>query len=344
MVNLVDQKDPKWIDLFLDIIEKAYLGGDVQYGNQTFRLEPTLVMPADFQRRTIETPHSSYESFLKALDPVFKSLANSEVYRAKTGWIAKGLNGHNGRKIRRITIGDDAFLIPDLSKQTAVGIDTSGCQTDETVMVICSIPDYEGAYVWLEKHLKLPKDLKKNELHWRKLNSAFRQQLLDKFELTLSICCDRLLVIKTNAFIDRRGKMENIFTNLIEGCFSGYEADPKQNNLRPILKQKFFRSINGVQVHCDADFTPLKPDKVVRLLVQTLAKQQGDYFENYTPLFANLHSHESKPIQIADIIAGMVKTKLENKNANELLTLLPFDLRKLIKYSDSPPKAYFWSI
>lgn len=341
MANLTERKDPKWIDLFLDIIEKAYLGSDFQYDKQTFRLEPTLVMPADFQRRTIE-PQSSYESLLKALDPVFKSLANSEVYRAKTGWIAKGLYGHNGHKIRRIAIGDSVYLVPDLAKQAAVGIDTSGCQNNETVMVICSIPDYEGAYVWLEKHLKLPKDLKKNELHWTKLNPAFRQQLLDRFELTLAICCDSLLVIKTNAFIDRRGKMENIFTNLIEGCFSGYENDPTQKDLRPSLKQKYFRSTNGIQIHCDSDFTPLKPDKVVRLLVQTLAKQEGGYFENYTPLFANLRSHESKPIQIADIIAGMVKAKLENKSAPESLKLLPFDLRKLIKYSDSPPKAYFW--
>jgi hypothetical protein len=164
---LLDQKDPKWIDLFLDIIEKAYLGSDFQYDRQTFRLEPTLVTPADFQRRTVDS-HSSFESLLKTLDPVFKSLASSEVYRVKTGWVARGLNGHNGRKIRRVTIGTDIFLIPDLSKQPSVGIDTSGCDNNESIMVICSIPDYEGAYVWIEKHLQLPKDLHKKEFHWTK--------------------------------------------------------------------------------------------------------------------------------------------------------------------------------
>jgi hypothetical protein len=338
---LVDQKDPKGIDLFLDIIEKAYLGSDFQYGKQTFRLEPTLVMPADFQRRTIES-HSSFESFLKALYPVFKSLANSEVYRVKTGWVAQGLNGHNGRRIRRITIGTDVFLIPDLSQQPSVGIDTSGCENNDSVMVICSIPDYEGAYVWLEKHLQLPKDLYKKEFHWTKLNSTYRQLLLSKFELALSICCDGLLVIKTNAFNDRRGKIENLFTNLIEGCFSGYEGDPKQKDLRPGLKRKFFNSVNGVQIHCDSDFRPLTPEKVVRLLVQTLAKQNGERFEAYTPLFANLRSHESKPIQIADIVAGIVKTKIEDDDAQGLLQPLSFDLRKMKKYSDNPPKAYFW--
>lgn len=80
----------------------------------------------------------------------------------------------------------------------------------------------------------------------------------------------------------------------------------------------------------------------MRLLVQTLAKQNSGHFESFTPLFANLHSHESKPIQIADIVAGMVKTKLENREAQELVKPLPFDLRKMKKYSDNPPKAYFW--
>lgn len=229
-----------------------------------------------------------------------------------------------------------------MSKQPSIGIDTSGCENDESIIVICSIPDYEGAYVWLEKHLKLPKDLHKQELHWTKLNQTYRHILLSKFDLTLSICCDALLVIKTNAFTTRRGKTENIFTNLIEGCFSGYENDPTQKNLRPALKKKFFKAVNGVQVHCDSDFTPLTPEKVVRLLVQTLAKQNGGHFESYTPLFANLRSHESKSIQIADIVAGMVKTKFENEGMPGCMKVLPFDLRKLKKYSDNPPKAYFW--
>ncbi len=337
-----DQKDAKWIDLFLDIIEKAYSGSDFRYGRQTFRLEPTLVAPADFYRRTFDTSLTSYESLLKALDSGFKSLASSEVYRVKTGWVARGLKGYNGRKIRRVMVNKDIFLVPDLSKQPSVGIDTSGCKNNDSVIVICSIPDYEGAYVWLDKHLKLPRDHNRNEFHWAKLNATCRQRLLNKFELTLSICCNGLLAIKTNALNDRRGTIENLFTNMIEGCFSGYEGDPKQKDLRPILKRQFFNAVNGVQIHCDSDFRPLTPGKVVRLLVQTLAKQKDGHFEDYTPLFANLHSHESKPIQIADIVAGMVKTKIEAEGSQELLKPLPFDLRKLKKYSDKPPKAYFW--
>lgn len=314
----------------------------IQYRKRTFRLQPTLVQPADFYRRIFGSSLTSYESLLKALDPTFRSLASSEVYRARTGWIAQGLRGYNDRRIRRIKAGGDVFLIPDLSKQPSIGIDTSGLGNNDSVIAICSIPDYRGAYIFLERHLKLPKDYYKKEFHWSKLNATYREELLKKFELTLSICCDGLLVIKTNALNDRRGKIENLFTNLIEGCFSGYERDPRQKNLRPNLKKKFFGIINKVQIHCDADFRPLTADKVVRLLVQTLAKKDGGQFEEYTPLFANLRSHESKPIQVADIVAGMIKTIIETGGSQKSLQQLPFDLRKMKRYSDNPPKAYFW--
>jgi hypothetical protein len=336
------QIDAKWIDLFFDITEKAYVGTDFRYGKETFRLQPTLVQPADFHRRTFASSLTSYERLLKVLNPTFKSLASSEVYRAGTGWIAQGLRGYNNRRIRRIRAGRDFFLIPNLSKQPSIGIDTSGLGSNDSVIVICSIPDNEGAYIFLERHMKLPKDHYKKELHWSKLNATYRGQLLEKFELTLSICCDGLLVIKTNALNDRRGKIENLFTNLIEGCFSGYERDPDQKTLRPALKRNFFRIVNGVPIHCDADFRPLTPDKVVRLLVQTLAKRDGGQFEAYTPLFANLRSHESRSIQVADILAGMVKTEIETGVSEISLKQLPFDLRKMKKYSDNPPKAYFW--
>jgi hypothetical protein len=278
---------------------------------------------------------------LKALDPGFKSLASSEVYRVRTGWIARGLRGYDGHKIRRIAMDEDLFLIPDLSQASSVGIDTSGLRNNETIIIVCCIPDYVGAYCFLEQHMELPKDKQKNELHWSKLNESYRRRLIENYKLTLSICCDGLLVIRTNALIDRRDKIENIFKNLVEGCFSGYERHPTQKALRPAIKKKLFGKVNSIQTHCDSDFRPLTPNKVVRLLVQTLAKRGGGYFEKYTPLFADLRSHESWPLQITDIIAGMTKTIVDQRQL-ELLQRLPFDLRKMRKYSDNPPKAYFW--
>lgn len=339
---MATKRSYKWIDLFFDIIEKAYLGREFAYGSDVFRLRPTLVRPADFHRRTFGSSLTSYESLLKALDPDFKTLASSEVYRVRTGWIAQGLKGYNGHRIRRLDVGGEFFLVPDLAHSLSVGIDTSGFAHDDTVIVVSSIPDYEGGYFFLGQHLGLPKDKDKNEFHWSKLNVMHRQRLFENFRLTLSICCDALLVMKTNALNDRRDKIENLFTNLVEGCFSGYEKDPTQRSLRPALRKRFFEKVNNVQTHCDADFRPLTPDKVVRLLVQTLAKKDGGQFETYTPLFANLGSHESKPIQITDIIAGMVKTAIERNLPLEPLQLLPFDLRKMKRYCDHPPKAYFW--
>jgi hypothetical protein len=341
MIRMVADRNPRWIDLFFEIIEKAYQGREFVYENETFRLDPTLVRPADFHRRTFSSSPTSYESLLKVLDPGFKSLASSEVYRVRTGWIARGLIGYNGHKIRRIAIDEDLFLIPDLSQTPSVGIDTSGLGNNETIIVVCCIPDYDGAYFFLEQHMELPKDKQKNELHWSKLNESYRKKLLENYKLTLSICCDGLLVIRTNALIDRRDKIENLFKNLVEGCLSGYEKHPTQKTLRPALKKKFFGKVNAVQTHCDSDFRPLTPNKVVRLLVQTLAKRNGGYSEKYTPLFADLRSHESRPLQITDIIAGMTKTIIDQGRL-EPLQLLPFDLRKMRKYSDHPPKAYFW--
>ncbi|MDR1991954.1 MAG: hypothetical protein LBQ98_00375 [Nitrososphaerota archaeon] len=102
-----------------------------------------------------------------------------------------------------------------------------------------------------------------------------------------------MLVIKTNVFSEQKGKMATVFANLIEGCFSGFERVPSQADFRANLKQRFFRAVNRVEVHCDNNFAPLSPEKVVRLLVQTLAKQRHDCFNRYAPLLASLHSHES---------------------------------------------------
>ena len=109
-----DKKDSKWIMLFFDIIEKAFLGGEFIYNKEKFNLQPTLVQPVDFQRRILGSPSNSYEALLKALDTNFKILARSEVYRIRKGWVAQGLRGYHGKKIRLIKVDQDIFLIPDL--------------------------------------------------------------------------------------------------------------------------------------------------------------------------------------------------------------------------------------
>ena len=165
--------------------------------------------------------------------------------------------------------------------------------------------------------------------------------MLEKFKLLLPISCDAILLIETNAIISPIGKFENIFKNLIEGCFSGYEKDPTHARLRHALRKKFFQLANDIQVHCDKDFPHLAPDKAVKLFVQTLAKQNGRC-EKYTPLFAPLKSHESKPIQVADIIVGVIKTKIQNNEPLDPLIPLAFDKRKIAAYEGRYAKAYYW--
>ena len=341
MKTTKSQKESAWIELFLSIIRNAYLGQKLVYENRTFKLEPTLVTPYDFSRK-IRRPKNDYEKLLVSLNSSFKAAARTEVYRRKKGWVAAGLEGYHGMRIRRVTIDEDVFLLPVLSQGNSIGIDTSSIENNVTILVFCFISDYEAAYTYLEKHMILPKTHNHPEFKWAKLNQNYKMKVLEKFKMLLAISCDAILLIETDAIISPAGKFENLFKNLIEGCFSGYEKHPVQSRLRSHLRKKFFQLANNVQVHCDKDFPHLASDKAVKLLVQTLAKRNG-WYEQYTPLYAPLKSHESKPIQVADIIVGTAKTKIQNNESLEPLSPLPFDKRKIAAFKGRYAKAYYWT-
>jgi hypothetical protein len=334
-------KELGWINLFLSIVRASYLGLEFVYKKRTFNLKPTLVTPYDFSRK-IRQPANEYERLLASLDPRFRDAARAEVYRRRKGWIAQGLQGYHGMKIRRVIVDKDMFLLPVLSEKSSVGIDTSSIEQKTTVLAFCFIPDYEAAYTYLEKHLALPKTHNHQEFKWTKLNKNSKAKVLERFKLLLSISCSAILLIETDAIISPTGKFENVFKNLIEGCFSGYEKDPAHARLRPVLRRRFFQLANDVQVHCDKDFPHLASDKAVKLFVQTLAKR-NNWYEKYTPLYAPLKSHESKPIQVADIIVGAAKTKIQNNEPPDPLTPLAFDKRKIAASSKGRyAKAYYW--
>ncbi|MCL6579318.1 MAG: hypothetical protein K6T73_08030 [Candidatus Bathyarchaeota archaeon] len=335
------QKESAWIELFLSIIRKAYLGEKFVYENRTFNLEPTLVTPYDFSRK-IRHPKNDYERLLVSLNPSFKAAARAEVYRRKKGWVAAGIEGYHGMRIRRVTMNKNVFLLPVLSQSNSVGIDTSSIENNVTILAFCFIPDHEAAYTYLERHMFLPKTHDHPEFKWAKLNQNYRMRVLEKLKMLLAISCDAILLIETDAIISPQGKFENLFRNLIEGCFSGYERHPTQSKLRLHLRKKLFQLANNVQVHCDKDFPHLTSDKAVKLFVQTLAKRNG-WYEQYTPLYAPLKSHESKPIQVADIIVGALKTKIQNNEPLEPLSPLPFDKRKIAAFKGRYAKAYHWA-
>jgi hypothetical protein len=340
MKNTKSQRESGWINLFLSLIQDVYLGKKFTYERRTFNLKPKLVTPYDFSRK-ISHPENDYEKLLALLDPRFKDASRAEIYRKRKGWIAQGLQGYHGTKIRRVKVDKSMFLLPVLSDKNSVGIDTSSIEQEATLLAFCFIADYEAAYIYFEKHLNLPKTHNHEEFRWTKLNQDYKAKVLERFKLLLSISCNAILLIETDAIISSIGKFENTFKNLIEGCFSGYEEDPTQARLRPALRKKFFQLANDVQVHCDKDFPHLASDKAVKLFIQTLAKQNG-WYEQYTPLFAPLKSHESKPIQIADIIVGALRTKIQNNDPLDPLTPLPFDKRKIASYKGKHAKAYYW--
>ena len=340
MKNRGPQRGSEWIRLFLSIVRDAYLGRRFRYKKRNFDLEPALVTPYDFSRK-IGQPTNEYEKLLASLDPRFKEAARTEVYRRGRGWVAQGLQGYDGMKIRRVRVDEEVFLLPVLSDRSSVGIDTSSIGERTTILAFCFITDYEAAYAYLEKHLGLPKTHNHKEFKWMRLNVSYREIVIERLKLLLSISCNAILLIETDAIIPPVGKFENIFRNLVEGCFSGYERDPAHAKLRPAIREKFFQLANGVQAHCDRDFPHLAPDKAVKLFVQTLAKRDG-WYEEYTPLYATLKSHESKPIQVADIIAGALKTKIQTKEALSPLTPLAFDRRKIAAYKRRYAKAYYW--
>lgn len=101
---------------------------------------------------------------------------------------------------------------------------------------------------------------------------------------------------------------------------------------------------NATPIHCDADFSPLTPARVVRFLVQTLAKQDHKVAHPFTPMHVPLKFHESESIQIADMIVGSVAHEiLRTSKPPKPFSQLSFDMRK-IKHLGKQirAKAYYW--
>lgn len=327
------------LQLFLRIVKTAYLGESLNYKGRAFRLEPTIVPPYDFIRK-ISKPQSEFERLLKRLNKGFKNEARTELYRAKRGWIDQGARGYARIQIRKVDVGGKSFLLPVLSPPAA-GIDTRSIENTSTVLAFCFFSDPNAGYAYLEKHLKLPKAKDPVEFKWSKLASEWKKVFLEKFEQFLNLFCNAVLIVHTNAFISSKGKRANIFINLIDGCFTGFEHLGKQ---RGNLRQAFFNLANKTPIHCDADFSPLTPAKVVRFLVHTLAKQDHQVTRPFTPMHVPLKSHESEPIQIADMIVGSIAHEIvQTGEPLKPFSPLFFDVRK-IKHlgKQTRAKAYFW--
>lgn len=125
---------PKSFEIFLDVITKAFLGVEIRYGSETFKLEPTIPRTYDFLRK-IESPQNEYERLLSNLGSTFKSAAKTEIYRKNTGWLARGVNQG---KIRVVKSDDDLHILPVLRSRRTVGIDSSTVANSMNVLVFAS--------------------------------------------------------------------------------------------------------------------------------------------------------------------------------------------------------------
>ena len=328
------EKTRAWMETFFDIVRAAYLGEEYRLGTTAFKLSPRITRPYDFSRRTAKKA-DEHERLISSLDSRFRDAARSDLYRKDTGWLDRG---KRDRKIRVIQIDDELHIIPTLVQENTVAVDTSTINNSAMVLGICNMPDFQSAYTYLEKHLMLPKTHNHKEFHWSKLNSETRQKVLDNFSTLLQISCNALLVIRTDTLLSPSGKHENIFSNLIEGCFSGYETT--EGRFRHSLRKHLYAMTNKTPIHCDADFGPLKPLQVATIYLKRLGHGlQPDP----TPTFVNLRSHESQPIQVADILVGAIRTKLQEEKNPSPLTPLKFDKRKIKSQKGKTASAWYWT-
>jgi len=321
-------------DFFVAILHAVYCGS-IQYKTHKYQFKPRLLRAYDLLRK-IDKPRDDFDRFVAALDPRFVSAAKSELYRTRKGWIDKAISSGDARIVE---IDGQEYLVPRFSKNRTVGIDTSSIDPDIRLIGTFIVPDEGACGVYFDKHLGLPKTHNHAEWKWNKLNPNHRRTVLSRFEEFVRICCEAGLLIETDVLSKGKAHFRDRLTNLVEGCFSGYQNS--QGKARADLRAFFFSLINNTPVHCDSDFHPLATEDVVRTLVRQLAKVDS-HFQSFAPVNVALRSHESLTIQIADILVGAIKELRKNKLSVEPFKQLSFDMRKIRHFNSSFAKsAYF---
>jgi len=315
-------------ELFLRIVRGTFQGNLV-LGTNHYVFTPRLFRPYDLLKK-VDAPRDDFDKFVTKLDSRFVALAKSEMYRSGKGWIDKAISA---RQVRQLSIDTVQYLIPCFTTGT-IGIDTTSVDITRFIGIFV-IPDYVAAATLFDKHLGLPRTHNHAEWKWNKLDGPYRDVVLNQFSTTLRVCCSAGLVIQTDV-LSGKGHLKDKLTNLVEGCFSGYEAF--EGERRQQLRSLFYSLINNVPVHCDSDFQSAPPQEVVRILVRQLAKTNSG-FNNFTPVNVPLRSHESIPIQVADILVGAIKELgVQNKSIQPFDSLW-FDKRKIRSWKGSSAKA-----
>lgn len=317
-------------ELFTEIVRCAFLGGNHVIDAKSYALEPTLLRKYDLLRKSPEFGSKTGMNYLFSnLQSDFTTTAKSELYRKSGGWMDRS---YDERKVKQFQIDKDIFLVPILSKP-AVGIDTSS-NDEDTFVCFAFFDNYKAAYHYFEKILEVPKTrTEKPEFKWNKLSPECRAELDQNLEYILGMSCEFVMILKTNALKQPEEKLVDIFTKLIEGCFSNYEYKLES---RLKLRNKIFKLANDIPIHCDADFSPLTPDKIVKQFVKILSSEN-----EHMPLHAEKDSHESEPIQVADILCGILKECIINKKRDNLISW-EFHNKLKSQTKERHAKCYYW--
>lgn len=100
--------------------------------------------------------------------------------------------------------------------------------------------------------------------------------------------------------------------------------------------EELFQLSNDTPIHCDSDFQPLIPEKIVKQLVRILANNKP-----YDATHTLKDSHESEPIQITDILCGALKQHVIDKNGD---FLVPWEFHNKLKTksAEKTAKCYLW--
>ncbi|MGI0079548.1 MAG: hypothetical protein ACRECH_07980 [Nitrososphaerales archaeon] len=321
-----------YLGILQGIVRASFLGDPYVLGQKRYQLKPILLEKYSVLR-TIRNPANELERLIKDLPSDFRSVAKSELYRKAGGWIEQS---EKSRKLMEVEDDPKNFLVPYLDQGKSVGLDTSSRGDGTSYLAVCCFNDAETGFAFLERYLELPKAKEPLELKWRKIDSKYRESVLSNFSRILNICCDAVLLIKTNALMSPEEKISDIFLKLIGGAFSGYEK--MQGELRNGLRMLFFSLVNNTPIHCDSDFAPLTTDKIVRFLVKSLSSG-----ERFVPLHVGLKSEESHPIQVSDIICGALKN-LDGEERSALsskgFAQIAFDNK--LKGDQKFARVYYW--
>jgi len=199
------------------------------------------------------------------------------------------------------------------------------------LFAFCFFEDASAGYTFLEKQIGIRKAHGPSEFKWRELRPQDKKLVLKNLSLLLKICCRAVLLIETDILNKRHYKKidraVNLISKVLEGCFSG--GRPEEAALRDALRKKLFYFANGVEVHCDTDFQ-VESSTVVKTFIRVLSKNKE--FGDPKPIYAVLKSHESEPIQVADIIVGVCRWNISQKDCPpDPFSSLWFDKKNLLR-------------